>query len=44
MLSFAYKRCDGVVPEPRALHGEDQTLLEEVEASSEGGAALLTRR
>ena len=31
-LSFAYKRFDGVVPEPGALDDEDRALLEKVEA------------
>jgi methionyl-tRNA synthetase len=31
MLSFAYKRFDGKVPEPGALDEEDQALLEKVE-------------
>jgi methionyl-tRNA synthetase len=31
MLSFAYKRFDGVVPEPGALDAEDRALLEKVE-------------
>ena len=32
LLSFAYKRFDGVVPEPGALDDEDGALLEKVEA------------
>jgi methionyl-tRNA synthetase len=32
MLSFAYKRFDGKVPEPGALDDEDRALLEKVEA------------
>jgi hypothetical protein len=32
MLSFAYKRFDGVVPEPGPLDGEDRALLAQVEA------------
>jgi methionyl-tRNA synthetase len=35
MLSFAYKRFDGVVPEPGALDAEDHALLEKVEAGFE---------
>jgi methionyl-tRNA synthetase len=35
MLSFAYKRFDGVVPEPGDLDDEDHALLEEVEAGFE---------
>jgi methionyl-tRNA synthetase len=35
MLSFAYKRFDGVVPEPGELDEEDQALLERVEAGVE---------
>jgi methionyl-tRNA synthetase len=35
MLSFAYKRFDGRVPEPGALDDEDQALLEKVEAGFE---------
>ena len=35
MLSFAYKRFDGVVPEPGALDDEDKALLEKVEAGFE---------
>ncbi len=35
MLSFAYKRFDGVVPEPGPLDEEDQALLEKVEAGFE---------
>jgi methionyl-tRNA synthetase len=31
-LSFAYKRFDGVVPEPGELDDEDRALLEKVEA------------
>jgi methionyl-tRNA synthetase len=32
MLSFAYKRFDGVVPEPGELDAEDRALLAKVEA------------
>jgi methionyl-tRNA synthetase len=32
MLSFAYKRFEGVVPEPGGLDDEDRALLEKVEA------------
>ncbi len=32
MLSFAYKRFDGKVPEPRPLDDEDRALLTRVEA------------
>ncbi len=35
MLSFAYKRFDGKVPEPGELDNEDQVLLERVEAGFE---------
>jgi methionyl-tRNA synthetase len=35
MLSFAYKRFDGVVPEPGELDDEDRVLLEKVEAGFE---------
>jgi methionyl-tRNA synthetase len=35
MLSFAYKRFDGVVPEPGELDDEDRALLEKVEAGFE---------
>jgi len=35
MLSFAYKRFDGIVPEPGALDDEDRALLEKVEAGFE---------
>ena len=35
MLSFAYKRFDGVVPEPGNLDDEDRVLLEKVEAGFE---------
>jgi methionyl-tRNA synthetase len=35
MLSFAYKRFDGKVPEPGELDGEDRALLEKVEAGFE---------
>ena len=34
-LSFAYKRFDGVVPEPGPLDAEDRALLEKVEAGFE---------
>ena len=40
MLSFAYKRFDGVVPEPGTLDDEDQALLEKVEAGFETVGAL----
>ena len=35
MLSFAYKRFDGVVPEPGELDDEDRALLAKVEAGFE---------
>jgi methionyl-tRNA synthetase len=35
MLSFAYKRFDGKVPEPDTLDDEDRALLEKVEAGFE---------
>jgi methionyl-tRNA synthetase len=35
MLSFAYKRFDGEVPEPGELDDEDRALLEKVEARFE---------
>jgi hypothetical protein len=35
MLSFAYKRFDGVVPEPGELDDEDRALLARVEAGFE---------
>jgi methionyl-tRNA synthetase len=35
MLAFAYKRFDGVVPEPGPLDAEDRALLEKVEAGFE---------
>jgi methionyl-tRNA synthetase len=35
MLSFAYKRFDGVVPEPGELDDEDRELLEKVETGFE---------
>jgi methionyl-tRNA synthetase len=35
MLSFAYKRFDGLVPEPGELDDEDRALLEKVEAGFE---------
>jgi methionyl-tRNA synthetase len=35
MLSFAYKRFDGKVPEPGALDDEDRALLEKVEGGFE---------
>jgi methionyl-tRNA synthetase len=35
MLSFAYKRFDGVVPDPGELDAEDRALLEKVEAGFE---------
>jgi methionyl-tRNA synthetase len=40
MLAFAYKRFDGVVPEPGALDAEDRALLEKVEAGFETVGAL----
>jgi methionyl-tRNA synthetase len=40
MLSFAYKRFDGVVPEPGTLDEEDRALLEEVEAGFETVGSL----
>jgi methionyl-tRNA synthetase len=36
MLSFAYKRFDGKVPEPGQLAKEDRALLEKVEAGGFG--------
>jgi methionyl-tRNA synthetase len=35
MLSFAYKRFDGVVPEPDTFDDEDRALLEKVETGFE---------
>jgi methionyl-tRNA synthetase len=35
MLSFAYKRFDGVVPDPGDLDDEDRALLAQVEAGFE---------
>jgi methionyl-tRNA synthetase len=35
MLSFAYKRFDGVVPEPGPLDAEDRALLAQIEAGFE---------
>jgi methionyl-tRNA synthetase len=45
MLSFAYKRFDGKVPEPGPLDDEDRALLEKVEAGFEtvGEALALAR-
>jgi methionyl-tRNA synthetase len=40
MLSFAYKRFDGVVPEPGELDAEDRALLETVEAGFQTVGAL----
>jgi methionyl-tRNA synthetase len=40
MLSFAYKRFDGVVPEPGELDAEDRALLARVEAGFETVGAL----
>jgi methionyl-tRNA synthetase len=40
MLSFAYKRFDGKVPEPGTLDAEDWALLEKVEAGFETVGAL----
>jgi methionyl-tRNA synthetase len=40
MLSFAYKRFDGHVPEPGDLDGEDLALLEKVEAGFQTVGAL----
>jgi methionyl-tRNA synthetase len=40
MLSFAYKRFAGVVPEPGPLDEEDPALLEQVEAGFETVGAL----
>ena len=40
MLSFAYKRFDGVVPEPGPLDDEDRALLAKVEAGFETVGAL----
>jgi methionyl-tRNA synthetase len=40
MLSFAYKRFDGRVPEPGELDAEDRELLATVEAGLETVGAL----
>jgi methionyl-tRNA synthetase len=40
MLSFAYKRFDGRVPEPGTFDEEDRALLEKVEAGFETVGAL----
>ncbi len=40
MLSFAYKRFDGRVPEPGELDAEDRALLSKVEAGFETVGAL----
>jgi methionyl-tRNA synthetase len=40
MLSFAYKRFDGQVPEPGPLDAEDRALLAKVEAGFETVGAL----
>jgi methionyl-tRNA synthetase len=40
MLSFAYKRFEGKVPEPGDLDAEDRALLEKVEAGFETVGAL----
>jgi methionyl-tRNA synthetase len=40
MLSFAYKRFDGVVPEPGELDDEDRALLAQVEAGFDTVGAL----
>ena len=40
MLSFAYKRFDGKVPEPGELDDEDRALLEKVEAGFEAVGEL----
>ncbi|MCL7453765.1 MAG: class I tRNA ligase family protein [Anaerolineae bacterium] len=40
MLSFAYKRFDGKVPEPGPLDDEDRALLAKVEAGFETVGAL----
>ena len=40
MLSFAYKRFDGKVPEPGPLDAEDRALLARVEAGFEAVGAL----
>ena len=42
MLSFAYKRFDGVVPEPGDLDDEDRALLEKVLAYSQADEAFAT--
>jgi hypothetical protein len=41
MLSFAYKRFNGVVPEPGELDAEDRELLEKVEAGFQEVGDLL---
>jgi methionyl-tRNA synthetase len=41
MLSFAYKRFDGVVPEPGELDAEDRALLAQVEAGFQEVGDLL---
>jgi methionyl-tRNA synthetase len=40
MLSFAYKRFDGRVPEPGFLDADDQALLDKVEAGFQAVGAL----
>jgi methionyl-tRNA synthetase len=40
MLSFAYKRFDGAVPQPGELDDEDRALLEKVEAGFEAVGEL----
>jgi methionyl-tRNA synthetase len=40
MLSFAYKRCDGKVPEPGELDADDRKLLAQVEAGFQTVGAL----
>jgi methionyl-tRNA synthetase len=40
MLSFAYKRFDGKVPQPGEFHDEDRALLEKVEAGFKTVGAL----
>jgi methionyl-tRNA synthetase len=40
MLSFAYRRFDGVVPEPGESDAEDRALLEKVEVGFETVGAL----
>jgi len=44
MLSFAYKRFDGVVPEPGPLDAEDRALLAQVEAGFETVGDLYNAR